>query len=65
MTPEATHRALRRRLVALRSDKAILVLKARVTLARRYLPAWQQPLALFLLRMGRSAAGSAAACSRG
>ena len=34
-----------------RSDKDALVLKSKVTLARRYLPRWQQGPALFLLRM--------------
>jgi GT2 family glycosyltransferase len=34
-----------------RSDKEALVLKAYVTLARRYLPAWQVGPALFLLRI--------------
>ncbi|MCB1369626.1 MAG: glycosyltransferase family 2 protein [Rhodobacteraceae bacterium] len=33
------------------ADKQILILKARMTLARRHLPAWQQPAAGFLLRM--------------
>jgi GT2 family glycosyltransferase len=51
MTPEATivhyvGAASRRR-----SDKDILVLKAKATLIRRQFPAWQQPAALFLLRM--------------
>lgn len=50
MTPEATiihHAGAASRL---RSDKQALVLQARVTLARRHLPAWQRPLALALLR---------------
>jgi GT2 family glycosyltransferase len=34
-----------------RSDKDALILKSKVTLARRYLPRWQQGPALFLLRM--------------
>jgi GT2 family glycosyltransferase len=34
-----------------RSDKAVLVLKSKITLARRYLPRWQQPPALLLLRL--------------
>lgn len=34
-----------------RSDKDALVLKSKVTLARRYLPAWQRGPAVFLLRM--------------
>ena len=49
MTPEATHRPLRRRLVGARVDREILILKARATLARRYLPAWQRPLGIGLL----------------
>lgn len=34
-----------------RSDKDILILKARITLARRYLPGWKALPAVFLLRM--------------
>lgn len=34
-----------------RSDKDALVLKSKVTLARRYLPSWQRGAAIFLLRM--------------
>jgi GT2 family glycosyltransferase len=51
MTPEATivhHAGAASRL---RSDKAILVLKARITLARRHLPRWQRPLAVGLIRL--------------
>ena len=44
MTPEATIIHYAGASSRLRSDKAILVLKARMTLARRYLPAWQRPL---------------------
>jgi GT2 family glycosyltransferase len=48
MTPEATivhyHGASSRR-----ADREIMTLKARVTLVRRHLPPWQQPMALFLL----------------
>jgi hypothetical protein len=48
MTPEAAiihyHGASSRR-----AAREIMTLKARVTLVRRHLPAWQQPLALFLL----------------
>ena len=44
MTPEATIVHYAGASSRLRSDKAILILKARVTLARRHLPAWQQPL---------------------
>ena len=51
MTPEATIVHYGGASSARRSDKDALVLKAKVTLARRYLPAWQRPLALFLLRM--------------
>ncbi len=52
MTPEATIIHYAGAASRLRSDKAILVLKSRVTLARRYLPAWQRPLGLFLRRLG-------------
>ena len=52
MTPEATIVHYAGASSRFRSDKAILILKSRVTLARRYLPAWQRPLGLFLLRMG-------------
>jgi GT2 family glycosyltransferase len=52
MTPEAAIIHYAGASSAKRSDKAILVLKSRATLARRHLPAWQQPLGLFLLRMG-------------
>lgn len=49
MTPEATivhfHGAS-----STRADREIMTLKAKVTLLRRYFPAWQQPLALALLR---------------
>ena len=51
MTPEATIIHYGGASSARRADKAALVLKARITLARRHLPAWQRPLALFLLRM--------------
>ena len=48
MTPEATivhyHGASSRR-----AAREIMTLKARVTLVRRHFPAWQQPLAMFLL----------------
>jgi GT2 family glycosyltransferase len=48
MTPEATivhyHGASSRR-----ADREIMTLKARATLIRRHFPAWQRPLALFLL----------------
>jgi GT2 family glycosyltransferase len=48
MTPEATivhyHGASSRR-----ADREIMTLKAQVTLVRRHLPAWQRPMALFLL----------------
>ena len=46
MTPEATIVHYAGAASRLRSDKAILVLKARITLARRHLPAWQRPLAV-------------------
>jgi GT2 family glycosyltransferase len=51
MTPEATIVHYAGASSRLHSDKLILVLKAKATLARRHLPAWQRPLALFLLRM--------------
>jgi GT2 family glycosyltransferase len=51
MTPEASIVHYEGASSARRSDKDILIMKARVTLARRHLPAWQRPLALFLLRM--------------
>jgi GT2 family glycosyltransferase len=60
MTPEATIIHYAGASSRLRSDKAILVLKARVTLARRHLPRWQQPAALALLRawpLGRALGG--------
>lgn len=50
MTPEATIIHYAGAASKLRSDKQILVLKARITLARRHLPRWQRPLAVFLLR---------------
>lgn len=68
MTPEATiihHAGASSRL---RSDKQILVLQARVTLARRHLPRWQQPLALALLRswpLGRRLGGTLLARATG
>jgi hypothetical protein len=34
-----------------RSDKEALVIKSKITLARRYLPAWQRGPAIFLLRV--------------
>lgn len=34
-----------------RSDKEALVIKSKITLARRYLPAWQRGPAIFLLRI--------------
>ena len=51
MTPEATIVHYVGAASARRSDKAALVLKAKITLARRYLPAWQRPAAVFLLRL--------------
>jgi hypothetical protein len=47
-----------------RSDKAVLVLKSKITLARRHLPRWQQPPAILLLRLWpftRKLGGQAAA----
>ena len=51
MTPEAVIVHYAGAASRLRSDKAILVLKARITLARRHLPAWQRPLAVGLIRL--------------
>jgi GT2 family glycosyltransferase len=51
VTPEATIVHYGGMSSAKRSDKTILVLKARVTLARRHLPHWQQPLGILLLRL--------------
>jgi GT2 family glycosyltransferase len=51
MTPEATIVHYAGAASRLRSDKAILVLKARITLARRHLPRWQRPLAVALIRL--------------
>jgi GT2 family glycosyltransferase len=50
MTPSATILHYEGQSSARRSDKDILILKARITLARRHLPPWQRPLAVFLLR---------------
>ena len=51
MTPEAAIIHYAGASSTRRSDKDALVLKAKITLARRHLPAWQRPPALFLLRM--------------
>ena len=51
ITPEATIVHYVGASTKRRSDKDALVLKSKVTLARRYLPRWQQGPALFLLRM--------------
>jgi GT2 family glycosyltransferase len=51
MTPEASIVHYVGASSSRRSDKDALVLKAKVTLARRHLPAWQRPIAVFLLRM--------------
>ncbi len=51
ITPEATIVHYVGAATKQRSDKAALVLKAQVTLARRYLPPWQRRPALFLLRV--------------
>jgi GT2 family glycosyltransferase len=64
MTPEATIVHYVGAASARRSDKAALVLKAKITLARRHLPAWQRPAAVALLRLwplGRTLAGGVAA----
>jgi GT2 family glycosyltransferase len=68
ITPEATIIHYVGASSAKRADKHALVLKSKVTLARRYLPAWQQGPATFLLRMwpwGRMVAGRAAAALTG
>jgi GT2 family glycosyltransferase len=51
MTPEATIIHYGGASSERRSDREILIMKARVTMARRHLPAWQQGPAIFLLRM--------------
>ena len=64
MTPEASIVHYVGASSARRSDKAALVLKAKITLARRYLPAWQRPPAVALLRLwplSRKLAGGLAA----
>ena len=49
MTPEATIVHYAGQSSRKRSDKEILVFKAKATMIRRHFPAWQQPLARFLL----------------
>ena len=49
MTPEATIIHYAGQSSRKRSDKEILVFKAKATMIRRHFPAWQQPLARFLL----------------
>jgi GT2 family glycosyltransferase len=49
MTPEATIVHYGGASSARRVDREILILKARATLARRHLPAWQRPLGIGLL----------------
>ena len=51
LTPEATIVHYGGAASARRADKEIMIMRARVTLARRHLPRWQRPLAAFLLRM--------------
>ena len=51
ITPEATIIHYVGASTKRRSDKDALVLKSKVTLARRYLPRWQQGPAVFLLKM--------------
>ena len=65
MTPEATIIHYAGQSSRKRSDKEILVFKAQATMIRRHFPAWQQPLALFLLGSGPGRAWSAAASSPG
>jgi GT2 family glycosyltransferase len=64
MTPEATIVHHAGAASAKRADKEVLVMKARMTLARRHLPPWQRPVAAALLRiwpLTRSLAGELAA----
>ena len=49
MTPEATIIHYAGQSSRKRSDKEILVFKAKATMIRRHFPAWQQPFARFLL----------------
>jgi GT2 family glycosyltransferase len=49
-TPEVTIIHYGGAATARRTDKEVLVMKARVTLAERHLPAWQRPLARALLQ---------------
>ena len=51
MTPEATIVHYHGASSARRSDREIMNLRAKATMIRRHLPAWQRPAALFLLRM--------------
>jgi GT2 family glycosyltransferase len=51
VTPEATIVHYEGASSSRRSDKAVLVLKSKITLARRYLPRWQQAPAVLLLRL--------------
>ena len=51
MTPEATIIHYAGASSRKRSDKEILVFKAKATMIRRHLPAWQRPLALGLLAL--------------
>jgi GT2 family glycosyltransferase len=50
LTPEATIVHYGGAASARRADKEIMIMRARMTLARRHLPRWQRPLAAFLLR---------------
>lgn len=51
MTPDATIIHYGGASSERRSDREIMIMKARVTMARRHLPAWQRGPAIFLLRM--------------
>jgi hypothetical protein len=51
VTPEATIVHYAGASEKIRSDKMVRLLRAKVLLIKRYFPAWQQPLALSLLRL--------------
>ena len=51
LTPEATIVHYGGAASARRTDKEVMIMRARVTLARRHLPRWQRPLAAVLLQL--------------
>lgn len=64
MTPEAAIIHYAGASSSRRSDKAVLVFKSRITLARRHLAAWRRPAGVFLLRawpLGRKLGAALAA----